>query len=87
MMSAWPSSMPAFEADQRAEQRRAVGEGDRAGEAEPVTASANAEPFSFVYYGDAQNDHQEHWSHRLLRQVADAHPVDDRAEVAVHSVA
>ena len=26
------------------------------------TASADAEPFSFVYFGDAQNDIQEHWS-------------------------
>jgi phosphodiesterase/alkaline phosphatase D-like protein len=31
------------------------------------TASANAEPFSFVYYGDAQNDIQEQWS-RVVRQ-------------------
>jgi 3',5'-cyclic AMP phosphodiesterase CpdA len=32
------------------------------------TASASAEPFSFVYYGDAQNDIQEHWS-RVVRQA------------------
>jgi 3',5'-cyclic AMP phosphodiesterase CpdA len=32
------------------------------------TASAAAEPFSFVYYGDAQNDIQEHWS-RVVRQA------------------
>ena len=32
------------------------------------TASANAEPFSFIYYGDAQNDLQEHWS-RVVRQT------------------
>jgi hypothetical protein len=32
------------------------------------TASATAEPFSFVYFGDAQNDLQEHWS-RVARQA------------------
>ena len=32
------------------------------------TASANRDPFSFVYYGDAQNDIQEHWS-RVVRQA------------------
>ena len=33
-----------------------------------MTASDKAEPFSFVYYGDAQNDIQEHWS-RVTRQA------------------
>lgn len=32
------------------------------------TASTEAEPFSFVYVGDAQNDIQEHWS-RLIRKA------------------
>jgi hypothetical protein len=32
------------------------------------TAADTAEPFSFVYYGDAQNDIQEHWS-RVSRQA------------------
>jgi hypothetical protein len=32
------------------------------------TAAATPEPFSFVYYGDAQNDLQEHWS-RVAREA------------------
>ena len=32
------------------------------------TASNKAEPFSFVYVGDAQNDIKEHWS-RVIRQA------------------
>ena len=36
------------------------------------TASANPEPFSFVYYGDAQNDVQEHWSRVVRESFKDA---------------
>jgi hypothetical protein len=32
------------------------------------TAAATAKPFSFIYFGDAQNDIQEHWS-RVMRQA------------------
>ena len=36
------------------------------------TATATAEPFSFVYYGDAQNDIQEHWSRVARAAFRDA---------------
>jgi hypothetical protein len=36
------------------------------------TATATAEPFSFVYYGDAQNDVQEHWSRVARAAFRDA---------------
>jgi 3',5'-cyclic AMP phosphodiesterase CpdA len=45
------------------------------------TASASAEPFSFVYYGDAQNDLQEHWS-RVARQAFKDAP---EAKLMVHA--
>jgi Purple acid Phosphatase, N-terminal domain/Calcineurin-like phosphoesterase len=45
------------------------------------TASATREPFSFVYYGDAQNDLQEHWS-RVVRQAFSDAP---EAKMLVHA--
>lgn len=36
------------------------------------TASATRDPFSFVYFGDAQNDIQEHWSRVIRQSFADA---------------
>lgn len=33
-----------------------------------TTASADPEPFSFVYFGDAQNDVKQHWS-RVIREA------------------
>jgi hypothetical protein len=45
------------------------------------TATDEAEPFSFVYYGDAQNDLQEHWS-RVVRQAFRDAP---EAKLLVHA--
>ncbi len=45
------------------------------------TAAATAEPFSFIYYGDAQNDIQEHWS-RVVRLAFAAAP---DARLMVHA--
>jgi len=45
------------------------------------TAAATREPFSFVYYGDAQNDIQEHWS-RVVRQAFSDAP---DAKLLVHA--
>jgi 3',5'-cyclic AMP phosphodiesterase CpdA len=35
------------------------------------TASEQPEPFSFVYFGDAQNDLKEHWSRVIRRSYSD----------------
>ncbi|MDA0173184.1 metallophosphoesterase family protein [Solirubrobacter taibaiensis] len=45
------------------------------------TAAATAEPFSFVYYGDAQNDIQEHWSRLVRKSFSDA----PEAKLYVHA--
>jgi 3',5'-cyclic AMP phosphodiesterase CpdA len=45
------------------------------------TAAATAEPFSFIYYGDAQNDIQEHWSRVVRQAFADA----PEARLMVHA--
>src|SRR5690349_7111260 len=45
------------------------------------TAAATAEPFSFVYYGDAQNDIQEHWSRLVRKSYMDA----PEAKLFVHA--
>jgi len=37
------------------------------------TASAGREPFTFVYFGDAQNDLKQHWS-RVIRQAQSEAP-------------
>ncbi|MBY0586786.1 metallophosphoesterase family protein [bacterium] len=37
-----------------------------------VTASDQPEPFSFVYFGDAQNDIKEHWSRVIRESFTDA---------------
>jgi 3',5'-cyclic AMP phosphodiesterase CpdA len=45
------------------------------------TAAATAEPYSFIYYGDAQNDIQEHWSRVVRKSFADA----PEAKLFVHA--
>jgi len=45
------------------------------------TASAEPEPFSFVYYGDAQNDLKSHWS-RVFREAFSDAP---RAKFMLHA--
>ncbi|MBE2316342.1 metallophosphoesterase family protein [Solirubrobacter sp. CPCC 204708] len=45
------------------------------------TAAATAKPFSFVYFGDAQNDVQEHWSRVIRQAFADA----PEAKLTVHA--
>jgi phosphodiesterase/alkaline phosphatase D-like protein len=54
-----------------------VGDGERWSEwFHARTASAEPEPFSFVYVGDAQNNVRSHWS-RLIRQAyTDAPEID-----------
>ena len=37
-----------------------------------TTASRSAEPFSFIYFGDAQNDVKPHWSRVVREAFADA---------------
>lgn len=37
-----------------------------------VTASTEPEPFSFIYFGDAQNDVKEHWSRVIREAYSDA---------------
>jgi 3',5'-cyclic AMP phosphodiesterase CpdA len=37
-----------------------------------ITASDQPEPFSFVYFGDAQNDIKEHWSRVIRESFTDA---------------
>jgi len=50
-----------------------LGDGTNGSECvERENASDKADPFSFVYYGDAQNDLQEHWSRVVRRAFADA---------------
>jgi hypothetical protein len=36
-----------------------------------TTASEDPEPFSFIYFGDAQNDIKEHWSRVIRRAYSD----------------
>ena len=45
------------------------------------TAAAAREPYSFVYYGDAQNDIQEHWSRLVRKSYMDA----PEAKLFVHA--
>ena len=50
-----------------------VGDGTNWSEwADFQTASAEAVPFSFVYFGDAQNDVKSHWSRGVRRAFRDA---------------
>ncbi len=46
-----------------------------------TTASEDPEPFSFIYFGDAQNDIHEHWS-RVIRRAYSDRP---EAELIVHA--
>lgn len=46
-----------------------------------TTASEQPKPFSFVYFGDAQNDIKEHWS-RIIRRAYSDRP---EAEFIVHA--
>lgn len=46
-----------------------------------TTGSADAEPFSFVYFGDAQNDVKSHWS-RVVREAFREAP---RASFMLHA--
>ena len=45
------------------------------------TASDKAEPFSFIYFGDAQNNVREHWS----RVVREAHSDAPKARFMIHA--
>ena len=50
-----------------------VGDGTNWSEfAQFATASDEAEPFTFVYFGDAQNDVKSHWSRVIREAVRDA---------------
>lgn len=40
------------------------------------TATGGTDPFSFVYFGDAQNDVQEHWSRVIRRAFSDRPEAD-----------
>jgi len=46
-----------------------------------TTASAEPEPFSFIYFGDAQNDVKAHWS-RVIREAFSEAP---RAKFMLHA--
>jgi 3',5'-cyclic AMP phosphodiesterase CpdA len=59
-----------------------VGDGDNWSEwFQFRTAKAEPAPFSFVYFGDAQNDIREHWS-RVIREAALGAP---RARFFIHA--
>lgn len=45
------------------------------------TASEKAAPFSFIYFGDAQNDVREHWS----RVIREAHADAPKARFMIHA--
>jgi hypothetical protein len=45
------------------------------------TASDKPEPFSFIYFGDAQNDVREHWS----RVIREAHSDAPKARFMIHA--
>jgi hypothetical protein len=45
------------------------------------TASDKAEPFSFIYFGDAQNDVRSHWS----RVIREAHSDAPKAKFMIHA--
>ncbi|MEX2111806.1 MAG: metallophosphoesterase family protein [Pirellulales bacterium] len=45
------------------------------------TASEKAEPFSFIYFGDAQNNVREHWS----RVIREAHSDAPKARFMIHA--
>lgn len=59
-----------------------VGGGDYASEwFHFTTASDRPQPFSFIYFGDAQNDIREHWS----RVIREAHSEAPRASFMLHA--